>query len=149
MPFCVRVSALVVLALVVTGCSAPSAEDLVNDVLMLRTEFDVELTSWVPRDEGGADPHLYVDVAIMKNTDEPLRHLTVMVEQQDELGNRLSETRVSLEVANIERGYPQNVGVAVRPLMPGVEGVRLYLEPNPPQEAWNEFPELEAVRPRG
>ncbi len=149
MPFRMRVSALVIVALVVIGCSPPSAEDLVNDVLMVRTEFDVELTSWVPRDEGGADPHLYVDVTILKNTDEALRHLTVMVEQQDELGVKLSETRVTLDVGNIERGYPQNVGVAVRPLMSGVEGVRLYLEPNPPQEAWNEFPELEAVRPRG
>ena len=52
-----------------------------------------------------------------------LRHLTVMVEQQDEIGNKLSETRVTLDVNDIERGYPQNVGVAVRPLMPGVEGV--------------------------
>ena len=149
MPIRMRMFALVFVALLVVGCSPPSAEDLVNDVLLVRTEFDVELTSWVPRDEGGADPHLYVDVTIMKNTDESIQWLTVMVEQQDEIGNKLSETRVALDVFDIERGYPQNVGVAVRPLMPGVEGVRLYLEPNPPQEAWDEFPELDAVRPRG
>lgn len=144
-----RVFALLVVALLVVACSPPSADDLVNDVLLVRTEFEVELTSWVPRDEGGADPHLYVDVTIMKNTDEPLRHLTVMVEQQDAIGNKLSETRVALDVNDIERGYPQNTGVSVRPLMPGVEGVRLYLEPNPPSDAWGEFPELDAVRPRG
>jgi len=149
MSFRVRMFALVVVALLAIGCSPPTAEDLVNEVLLVRTEFDVELTSWVPRDEGGADPHLYVDVEIMKNTDEPLRYLTVMVEQQDEIGNKLSETRVALDVNDIERGYRQNTGVAVRPLMPGVEGVRLYLEPNPPSEAWGEFPELDAVRPRG
>ena len=78
MPIQIRMFALVFVALLVIGCSPPSAEDLVNDVLLVRTEFDVELTSWVPRDEGGADPHLYVDVAIMKNTDEgsppPDRH---------------------------------------------------------------------------
>jgi hypothetical protein len=144
-----RTSVLVVLALVAIACGPPSAEDLVNEILLVRTDFDVQLTSWVPRDEGGADPHLYLDVTILKETDESLRYLTVMVEQQDELGNTLSETRVALDVSNVERGYPQNVGVAVRPLMPNVEGVRLYLEPNPPQDAWSEFPELEAVRPRG
>jgi len=149
MPFRMRTAALIFVALMAIACGPPSAEDLVNEVLMVRTEFDVELTSWVPRDEGGADPHLYVDVTLMKNTDANLRHLTVMVEQQDEIGNKLSEARVALDVSNVERGYPQNVGVAVRPLMPGVEGVRLYLEPNPPAEEWNEFPELDAVRPRG
>ncbi len=149
MPIRMRVFALVFVALLAVGCSPPSAEDMVNDVLLVRTEHDVELTSWVPRGEGGADPHLYVDVTIMKNTDESIHWLTVMVEQQDAIGNKLSETRVSLDVYDIERGYPQNVGVAVRPLMPAVEGVRLYLEPNPPQEAWDEFPELDAVRPRG
>lgn len=149
MPIRMRTSVLVVLALVAIACGPPSAEDLVNEILLVRTDFDVQLTSWVPRDEGGADPHLYLDVTILKETDESLRYLTVMVEQQDELGNTLSETRVALDVSNVERGYPQNVGVAVRPLMPNVEGVRLYLEPNPPQDAWSEFPELEAVRPRG
>jgi len=148
-PIRMRMFALVFVALLVVGCSPPSAEDLVNDVLLVRTEFDVELTSWVPRDEGGADPHVYVEVTIKTNTDESLHYLTVMVEQRDEIGNKLLETRVALDVYDIERGYPQNVGVAVRPLMPGVEGVRLYLEPNPPQEAWDEFPELEAVRPLG
>ena len=149
MPIRMRMFALVFVALLAVGCSPPTAEDLVNEVLLVRTEHEVELTSWVPRDEGGADPHLYVDVTIITSTDESLHYLTVMVEQQDAIGNKLSETRVSLDVYDIERGYPQNVGVAVRPLMPGVEGVRLYLEPNPPQEAWDEFPELDAVRPRG
>ena len=149
MPIWMRISTLGVVALLAIACTPPSAEDLVNEILLARTEFEVELTSWVPRDEGGGDPHLYLDVTILKETDEPLRHLTVMVEQQDELGNKLSETRVALDVNNVERGYPQNVSVAVRPLMPNVEGVRLYLEPNPPREAWSEFPELDAVRPRG
>lgn len=144
-----RTLALALAALFAVACGPPSAEELVNEILRVRNEFEVRLTSWIVREEGTPNAHLYLDVTVLKNTADPLDYLTVMVEQQDELGNVLSEQRVSFEVASLERGLSQTTGVEVRPAQPGVEGVRLYIEPSPPREAWDEFRELARVRPRG
>lgn len=143
-----RVLLLALSALLVVSCSPPSAEDLVTDILQVRNEFEVRLTSWIVRDEGTANARLYLDVTVLKNTAEPLDYLTVMVEQQDAAGNTLSEKRVSFEVVQLERGLSQTTGVEVFPAQPGVEGVRLYIEPNPPRDTWGEFRELARVRPR-
>jgi hypothetical protein len=47
------------------------------------------------------------------------------------------------------RGLSKNYGLEVRPMAAGVEGVTLVLEPNPPPDVWDQFPELDRVRPRG
>lgn len=137
-------------ALVVIACSPPSAEDLVAEVIATRNEFEAQLSSWAPLGADGPAPHIYLDVIVVKNTEKSLTRLTVLVEQLDVDNEILDSQRVALDVSSIDvRGLSKNIGVEVRPMMEGVEGVRLILEPNLPREVWAEFPELDRVRPRG
>lgn len=139
---------LLTAVVVAAACAPPSADDLVADVLELRNRYDVRLTSWIVRDEGGPDAHLYLDVAVVQNGPRGLDDLTVLVEQLDADGRMLRQDRVALDVSRLTSGLSRNLGVEVRPADPRVEGVRLYVEPDPPRDAWSEFPELEEVRPR-
>ena len=148
-----RTCALVAALLVTAGavaCSPPSAEDLVADVIATRNQFEVSLSSWIDRDADTAQPWLYLDVAVVKNTEEQLSRLTVLVEQLDADNEVLSSQRVPIDVSDMDvRGLSKTYGVEVRPMSPGVEGVRLVIEPNPPEDTWDQFPELDRVRPRG
>ena len=138
------------LALTAVACSAPSAEDLVAEVIATRNRFDVSLSSWIDRDTDTATPSLYLDVAVVKNTEDSLTRLTVLVEQLDANNQVLASQRVPIDVSDMDtRGLSKNYGLEVRPMAPGVEGVRLRIEPNPDPEVWSEFPELDRVRPRG
>jgi len=146
---CALVAALLVTAAAV-ACSPPSAEDLVADVIATRNQFEVSLSSWIDRDADTAQPWLYLDVAVVKNTEERLSRLTVLVEQLDADNEVLSSQRVPIDVSDMDvRGLSKTYGVEVRPMSPGVEGVRLVIEPNPSEDVWDEFPELDRVRPRG
>jgi hypothetical protein len=132
------------------ACAAPSADDLVAEVIATRNQFEVSLSSWIDRDADTPQPWLYLDVAVVKNTEEQLTRLTVLVEQLDAAGEVLSSTRVPIDVSDMDvRGLSKTYGLDVRPMAPGVEGVRLLVEPNPAPETWGEFPELDRVRPRG
>lgn len=139
----------VAMALLAIACGPPSAEDLVNEVLRKRNEFDVRLTSWIVRNEGTAEAHIYLDVVVLKPAEAAdVNTLTVLVEQVDAGGSVLHSQRVPLDVRNIDAGFSQNVSREVRPVAPGVEGISLRVESSPPREAWAEFPELDRVRPR-
>ncbi len=143
------VAALLVAATAI-ACSPPSAEDLVAEVLATRRDFDVSLSSWIDRDADTPQPWLYLDVAVVKNTEADLSRLTVLVEQLDAADNVLASQRVPIDVSDMDvRGLSKSYGLEVRPMAPGVEGVRLLVEPNPEPDVWGEFPELERVRPRG
>lgn len=132
------------------ACSPPSAEDLVNQVLATRNQFEVSLSSWIDRDADTAQPWLYLDVAVVKDTEESLTRLTVLVEQLDADNKVLSSQRVPIDVSDMDmRGLSKTYGVEVRPMAAGVEGVRITVEPNPPADVWDQFPELDRVRPRG
>lgn len=132
------------------ACAAPSAEDLVAEVLATRNEYEVQLSSWIERNSGTPNASLYLDVNVVKNTEESLTRLTVLVEQLDANNDVLASQRAPIDVSELDtRGLSRSYGVEVRPVAPGVEGVRLALEPNPPAETWAEFPELDRVRPRG
>jgi hypothetical protein len=138
------------IAAAAVACSAPSAEDLVAEVLATRNEYDVALSSWIDRNAGTPQASLYLDVNVVKNTEENLTHLTVLVEQLDADNNVLDSQRVAIDVSDLDtRGLSRSYGLEVSPLAAGVEGVRLIVEPNPPADVWDEFPELERVRPRG
>ena len=137
-------------ALAIIACSPPSAEDLVAEIITTRNGYEVALGSWIDRDAGGGDPHLYLDVVVVKNTQEFLRDLTVLVEQLDADNEVLDSQRIALDVSGLDvSGLSKNIGVEVRPMVAGVEGVRLLIEPNPPREVWPELRELDRVRPRG
>ena len=87
---------------------------------------------------------------VVKNTEDSLTRLTVLVEQLDADGNVLDAQRVPINVSDMDmRGLSKSYTVEVRPLAPGVEGVRLIIESNPSTETWGEFAELDRVRPRG
>ena len=152
LPHPARIGACIALlaAIGAIACSPPSAEELVGEIIATRNEFEVRLSSWIDRNAGGPDPHLYLDVTVVKNTEESITRLTVLVEQVDAAGSVLNSQRVSLDVSTLDiRGLSKNIGVEVRPMMPSVEGVRLLIEPNPPADVWPEFPEFDRVRPRG
>lgn len=138
----------VVVTVIAAGCSAPSAEDLVREVTEQRNNYDARLNSWIVREDAPV-PFLYLDIMVVNNnTDVALRSLTVMVEQLDAEDNVLDARRVAIDVAALTAGIGQSVGVQVSPANAAVEGVRLFVEANPPREVWAEFPELDAVRPR-
>lgn len=138
------VAAVIALA----ACSAPSAEDLVREVIAQRNSYDARLSSWIVR-EDAAVPFLYLDVMVVNNNMEAtLRTLTVMVEQLDADDQVLDARRVALDVAALTAGIGQSIGVQVSPANPAVEGVRLFVEGNPATEVWPEFPEFDSVRPR-
>jgi hypothetical protein len=119
-------------------------------VLATRNEYEVQLSSWIERDAGMPNASLYLDVNVVKNTEESLTRLTVLVEQLDANDNVLASQRVPIDVSDMDtRGLSRTYGVEVRPAAPGVEGVRLVVEPSPPAETWADFPELDRVRPRG
>jgi len=142
------VTALLLAAVV--ACSPPSAEDLVAEVIRTRNNFEVSLASWIDRDTDTAQPWLYLDVVVLKDTEDNLTRLTVLVKQLDEAGAVLAEQRVAIDVSNIDmRGLSKNYGLELRPMAARVEGVTLAIEPNPPREVWDQFPELDRVRPRG
>ncbi len=142
--------ATLLIAATTVACSPPSADDLVGEVIATRNEFDVSLSSWIDRDADTPQPYLYLDVAVVKNTEERLNHLTVLVEQLDGANNVLASSRVPIDISDMDvRGLSKSYGLEVRPMAPAVEGVRLLVEPNPAAETWDEFPELDRVRPRG
>jgi len=139
--------ATLALAVTVIACSPPTARDLVADVVAQRNNYEARLTSWIVRDT--ATPHLYLDVMVINNNEEAaLKTLTVVVEQLDGEDNVLHSQRVPIDTAQLTAGIGQGVGVQVLPVLDGVEGVRLYVEGNPDEESWPEFPEFNAVRPR-
>ena len=137
------------LAAATIACSPPTAEDLVAEVIAVRNSFEVSLSSWIDRDADTAAPYLYLDVDVVKNTEDSLTRLTVLVEQL-EGSNVLNSQRVAINVSDMDmRGLSKKYNVEVRPLAPGVDGVSVIIEPNPAPETWAEFPELDRVRPRG
>ncbi len=145
-----RALVTVLLLAAVAACSPPSAEDLVAEVIRTRNNFEVSLASWIDRDTDTAQPWLYLDVVVLKDTEDNLTRLTVLVKQLDEAGAVLAEQRVAIDVSNIDmRGLSKNYGLELRPMAAGVEGVTLAIEPNPAREVWDQFPELDRVRPRG
>lgn len=132
------------------ACSPPSAEDLVAEVIATRNQFEVSLSSWIDRDAETSQPWLYLDVAVVKNTEAQLTRLTVLVEQLDANNAVLASQRVPVDVSDMDvRGLSKTYGLEVRPMAPAVEGVRLVIERNPGPDTWSEFPELDRVRPRG
>lgn len=138
------------LAAATIACSPPTAEDLVAEVIAVRNSFEVSLASWIDRGADTPAPYLYLDVDVVKNTEDGLTRLTVLVEQLDANGDVLDAQRVPINVSDMDmRGLSKKYTLEVRPLAPGVEGVRLIVEPNPAPETWTEFPELDRVRPRG
>lgn len=145
-----RALVIALLIVAVAACSAPSAEDLVAGVITTRNNFEVNLASWIDRDVDTPQPWLYLDVAVLKNTEDSLTRLTVLVQQLDGAGAVLAEQRVAIDVSGMDmRGVSKNYGLEVRPMAAGVEGVTLVIERNPPREVWDQFPELDRVRPRG
>ena len=143
-----RTAFFAVAAILVTACSPPSASDLVKDVIAQRNQYEARLSSWVIRDDGTAQPFLYLDVLVVNNSQQSLRKLTVLVGQLDADNKSLGSTRLTMEVSSLTLGISQNIGVEVRPVYEHVEGVRLIIEPNPDPSSWDEFPEFAAVRPR-
>ncbi len=139
-----RHTAAVLIAAATLACSAPSAADLVLEVIQTRNNYDAELQSWIVRPDGA----LYLEVLVVNNNETALRYLTVMVEQLDADNNVLAVDRVSLDVAALTAGLGQNLGVTLPVAEPGVEGVRLFIETNPGEDIWPEFRELDSVRPR-
>ena len=138
------------LAAAAIACSPPTAEDLVAEVIAVRNNFEVSLSTWIDRDTDTAAPYLYLSVGVVKNTEDSLTRLTVLVEQLDADGNIIDAQRVPINVSDMDiRALAKTYSLEVRPLAPGVEGVRLIVEPNPSTETWGEFPELDRVRPRG
>ena len=130
--------------------SPPSAENLVGEIVAVRNQFEVNLSSWIDRDADTSQPWLYLDVAVVKNTEEQLTALTVLVEQLDPDLQVLAAQRVPIDVSDMDvRGLSKTYGLEVRPMAPGVDGIRLIIERDPPMDAWSEFPELDRVRPRG
>lgn len=139
----------VLLAVVAVGCSAPSADDLVAEVIATRNRYEVTLSSWIDRDAGTPQASLYLDVNVINNGQESLQELTVLVEQLDADNEVLDTQRVAIDVSGMTAGLSKATGVEVTPMAPGVEGVRLRIEADPPAEVWDQFPELDRVRPRG
>jgi len=139
------VLAALVLALVAPACSPPSAEDLVRGVVEQRNNYDATLQSWAQREDGS----LYLDVLVVNNNAETsLRTLTVLVEQLDADNNVLGSSREVLNVVTLTAGLGQPVGVTVAGAAGQVEGIRLFVEPQPTEADWPDFPEFDAVRPR-
>ena len=138
------------LASTMIACSPPSADDLVAEIIAVRNNFEVSLSSWIDRDTDTATPYLYLDVDVVKNVEDSLARLTVLVEQLDATSSVLDSQRIPIDVSSMDiRGLSKKYTLEVRPLVAGVEGVRLTIEPSPARETWPEFPELDRVRPRG
>ena len=96
------VAILLLLAPLAAACSAPSAEDLVQQVLATRNQFEVALSSWIDRDAGTPNAYLYLDVNVVKNTEQNLTRLTVMVEQLDANNEVLTSQRVAIDVSDMD-----------------------------------------------
>jgi len=140
----------VLVGITAVACSAPTADDLVAEIIATRNRFEVSLGSWVDRNAGTPQASLYLDVSVLKNTEDNLTSLTVLVEQLDANNTVLASQRVPIDVSNMDtRGLSKKYGVNVSPMAPGVEGIRLVIETNPEPEVWDQFPELDRVRPRG
>ena len=138
------------LAVATIACSAPSADDLVAEIIATRNNFEVRLSSWIDRDTETTSPYLYLDVDVVKNTEDGLGRLTVLVNQHDIDNNIVHAQRVPIDVSDMSmRGFSKKYYLEVRPIAPGLEGVTVELERNPERDTWGEFPELDRVRPRG
>lgn len=135
---------MLLLVVLATACSPPSADDLVRQVLEQRRNYDVKLTSWILRPDGSA----YLDIQVINNNESALGTLTVLVEQLDVDNNTLASSRVGVDVSALSAGLGQGLGVSVANAIPEVEGIRVSVEANPPRESWGEFKELDGVRPR-
>lgn len=139
---------LLLAALAGAACSAPSADELVEEVMMTRVNYDVEARSWIIRDESDP-PEIYIETFVINNNqDQALRTLTVLVEQYDVDGNLVAENRVALDVAELTPGIGRSIGVTVPAANMEVDGLVVRREIQPDQAVWGEFPEFERVRPR-
>jgi hypothetical protein len=139
--------AILLLTLGAVACSAPSAQDMVGEVIEQRNNYEAQASSWIIRDQ--PTPHIYLDVMVINNNEAvALKTLTVMVEQLDADDNVLNAQRVPIDTAQLTPGIGQGVGVQVTPVAEGIEAVRLYIERAPAEDVWPEFPEFNAVRPR-
>jgi len=135
---------LLLLATALTACGTPSAADLVRQVIRARNNYDATLQSWILRPDGA----LYLDVLVVNNNESALGNLTVMVEQLDADSNVLDRGRIAVDVSALTAGLGQSIGVTVPGANPAVDGIRLFIESNPPEDVWSEFREFDAVRPR-
>ena len=145
-----RLLIALITAATAVACSPPTADDLVAGIIATRNEFEAEATSWIDHDVDTPNPSLYVEVIVVKNTEEQLTRLTVLVEQLDADSAVLTAQRIPIDVSDMGmRGLSKTYGIDVRPRQPGVEAIRLIIEPDPPAEVWDQFPELNSVRPRG
>lgn len=140
-----RVLAFALLTFMAAGCSPPSADDLVRQVMEQRNNYTATLQSWTQREDGS----LYLDVLVVNNNAEgTLRTLTVMVDQYDADSEVIDSRRVVLNVANLTPGLGESVGVTLPGAAAQVEGAALRIEPRPEEGVWDQFPEFDAVRPR-
>ena len=122
---------ILLLAAVTIACSPPTADDLVAQVIAIRNSFEVNLSSWIDRGTETEAPHLYLDVDVVKNVEDRLARLTGLGEQLDANGNVLDAQRVPIDVSGMDmRGLSKKYALEVRPMVPGVEGVRLTIEQN-------------------
>ncbi len=130
------------------GCAPPSADELVEDVMRIRLQYDVEARSWIIREESNP-PEIYIEAFVLNNNqDDALRTLTVMVEQYDADGNVIGADRVALDVADLTPGIGRSIGITVPAASDNVDGLVVRREVRPEQDVWGEFPEFDAVRPR-
>lgn len=130
------------------ACAPPSADDLVEEVMRTRLQYDVEARSWIIREDSDP-PEIYIETFVLNNNqEESLRTLTVLVEQLDGDNELIAADRVVLDVAELTPGIGRSIGVTVPVANDAVEGLIVRRETQPDREVWREFPEFEAVRPR-
>lgn len=144
LPSCLLIAA----ALLALACAPPTADELVEEVMVTRLSYDVQAKSWIIRD-GSNPPEIYIEALVINNNQEAtLRTLTVKVDQLDADGELLSSQRVPIDVVALTPGIGQTLGVVASPAHPDVDGITLLVEPRPDADVWAEFPEFDAVRPR-
>ena len=135
----------IVMAVATTACSPPSGEELVQQVIEQRNNYDATPQSWIVR----PDSSIYIEVLVVNNNLEGgLRTLTVLVEQIAADDSLLKSERVPMNVVSLTAGLGKNLGVSVMAARPDVEYVRLLVEAAPEADTWPEFPEFGEVRPR-
>ena len=93
---------ILLLATVMIACSPPTADDLVAQVIAIRNNFEVNLSSWIDRGIETGTPYLYLDVDVVKNGEDSLSRLTVLVEQLDANGNVLDAQHVPIDVSGMD-----------------------------------------------
>ena len=122
----------------VSGCNPGDPR---TDVLKQRARWTVELTSWIPKDDGNVS----VGVRLSGPPTTTLEKLTFRISQLDVNEQTLSDTWQTIDTADVPRGGPKEMIFTLPAAGAAVEGMALALVLSPSPEDEQHIAELQGL----